>query len=78
MLTTLKVGDFKCLDDSTGTRGLIMSVGPASYVTLIFDKSIPHKRTDDLRDMLASMKLVEVQVQLPGSSNETSKKWNWG
>jgi hypothetical protein len=36
-----------------------------SFVTLIFDPSIAHEKTDDLMHLLEKMKLTEVIVETP-------------
>jgi len=68
MLKELKVRDVKCVDDSTQTRGVHIICGsdgePPQFITLIFDKPIPHKQTDDLMHLLESMGLAEVIVDL--------------
>ena len=66
MWAKLKVGDVKCVDDGQ-TRGVHIACGEQgrSFVTLIFDKAIPHKQTDDLMHLLEKMKLSEVIVEMP-------------
>lgn len=67
MWKELKVADVKCVDDSTKTRGVTILCGPRTYVSLIFDKSVPHKETDELVRLLWSkMKLSDVIVEMPG------------
>jgi hypothetical protein len=66
MWTKLKVGDVKCVDDGQ-TRGVHIACGDdgRSFVTLIFDKAIPHRETDDLMHLLGKMKLTDVIVDTP-------------
>jgi hypothetical protein len=66
MWTKLKVGDVKCVDDGK-TRGVHIACGHDghSFVTLIFDKAIPHEQTDELERQLRKMKLTEVIVDTP-------------
>ena len=65
MWKNFKVADVKCVDDSSKTRGVTIACGNRSFVTLIFDKSIPHEKTDDLMHLLEKMKLTEVIVDTP-------------
>jgi len=67
MWTKLKVADVKCVDDSSQTRGVHIACGEQgrSFVTLIFDKAISHKQTDELMHLLEKMKLAEVIVETP-------------
>jgi ammonia channel protein AmtB len=67
MWTKLKVADVKCVDDSSQTRGVHIACGDdgRSIVTLIFDKSISHKQTDDLMHLLEKMKLTDVIMDTP-------------
>jgi hypothetical protein len=64
MWTKLKVADVKCIDDGQ-TRGVHIACGEQAFVTLIFDKVIPHKQTDDLMHLLEKMRLTEVIVDTP-------------
>jgi hypothetical protein len=66
MWTKLKKADVKCVDDGK-TRGVHIACGDdgRSCVTLIFDKAIPHKQTDDLMHLLEKMRLTEVIVETP-------------
>ena len=64
MLKKLEVADVKCVDDGV-TRGVHIACGGRSFVTLIFDKAIPHKQTDDLMRLLEKMKLAEVIIDTP-------------
>jgi hypothetical protein len=65
MFEQLKVSYVKCVDDSEGTRGVSIGCEPdGTWVTLLFDKSITHKQTDDLEALLRAMKLKEVTVEL--------------
>ena len=57
-----KVGDVKCVDDGR-TKGVVISCEGRNLVSLVFDKSIPHKQTDELARLLEKMKLAEVVVQ---------------
>jgi hypothetical protein len=61
-VTEYKVGEVKCIDDGE-TRGVIIGCAGSNLVSLVFDKSIPHKQTDELARMLDKMKLAEVVVQ---------------
>ena len=54
----------KCVDDGV-TRGVHIACGGRSFVTLIFDKAIPHQQTDDLMRLLEKMKLAEVIIDTP-------------
>jgi hypothetical protein len=66
MLKELKVADVKCVDDSSHTRGITILCGPHTYVSLIFDTSVPHKQTDDpVRLLRDKMRLAEVIVEAP-------------
>jgi hypothetical protein len=66
MWKEFKVSDVKCVDDSSKTRGVTILCGPRTYVSLIFDKSVPHQQTDELVRLLWSkMKLAEVVVEIP-------------
>ncbi len=65
MWTKLKVADVRCVDDGEN-RGVHIACGVDDtpyIVTLIFDKAIPHEKTDDLMHMLEKMKLSDVIVQ---------------
>ena len=64
MWKNFKVADVKCVDDGK-TRGVIIACDTHSFVTLIFDKAIPHEKTDDLMHLLENMKLTEVIVDTP-------------
>ena len=65
MWKNFKVADVKCVDDSSKTRGVSIACENRSFVTLIFDKAIPHEKTDDLMHLLEKMKLTEVIVETP-------------
>jgi len=65
MWKNLKVADVKCVDDSSRTRGVHIACDNRSFVTLIFDPSIPHEKTDDLMHLLEKIKLTEVIVDMP-------------
>jgi hypothetical protein len=68
MWKSLKVADVKCVDDSSRTRGVTIACDNHSFVTLIFDKAIPHEKTDDLMHLLEKMRLAEVIVDTPSPS----------
>jgi hypothetical protein len=61
-VTEYKVGEVKCIQDGE-TRVVIIGCEGRSLVSLVFDKSVPHKQTDELARLLDKMKLVEVVVQ---------------
>ena len=65
MVTEHKVIEVSCVDDSTRERGVTICTQavPFKGVTLIFNKAIPHKQTDELRDLLRKMGLSEVWIQ---------------
>ena len=65
MWNKFKVADVKCVDDSSRTRGVTIACGSQAFVTLIFDKAIPHEKTDELMHLLEKMKLTEVIVDTP-------------
>jgi hypothetical protein len=65
MLKELKVLDVRCVDDSSQTRGVTIICGPRTYVSLIFDRSVAHKKTDDLVRLLEKMGLSDVVVEAP-------------
>jgi hypothetical protein len=68
MVTEFKVADVNCVDDSSMTRGVAISCSQIdAFVTLIFDKAVPHKQTDELAALLRNMKLAKVLVQTPDS-----------
>ena len=58
-VTEYKVGEVKCIDDGE-TRGIIIGCEGRNLVSLVFDKGVPHKQTDELARMLDKMKLAEV------------------
>lgn len=57
-----KVGDVKCIDDGQ-TKGVVIGCEGRNIISLVFDKSLPHKETDELARTLLKMNLVEVVVQ---------------
>lgn len=65
MFKQLKVAEFKCVDDSEGTRGIHITCGDngRSTVSLFFDKRISHKQTDDLVHLLKQMNLTSVIIE---------------
>lgn len=65
MVTEHKVIDVTCVDDSTRERGVTIctQASPFKGVTLIFAKTIPHKQTDELRDLLLRLGLFEIWIQ---------------
>jgi hypothetical protein len=65
MWKELNVADVKCVDDSSKAKGVTILCGTGSYVSLIFDKAIPHKETDELARLLEKMKLAKVVVEIP-------------
>jgi hypothetical protein len=65
MFKTLTVENMKCVDENSQTRGVAIYCGPNSYVTLIVDESISHKKTDEMVRLLHRMKLGKILVELP-------------
>lgn len=65
MLKLLEVADMKCIDESSDTKGVRIACGPrgSSCVTLVFQRTVTHKETDDLVHLLRKMKLKEVILQ---------------
>ena len=63
-IETFKIQDVKCIDDGE-TKGIVILVSQKPYkiVSLIFDKSVPHKQTDELARTLEKMGLAEIVVQ---------------
>ena len=58
-----KVAEVKCIDQSFQTRGVAIVCGDGSSITLIFDRTVPRERTDELVQLLETMKLTLVIVE---------------
>jgi hypothetical protein len=62
VVETFKALDVKSFDEGRGVS-ILVSKSPSKIISLVFDKSISRKQTDELARTLAVMRLSEITIE---------------